>query len=134
MHETSVAAAAGSLRSTHETAVGFAHRWTPEGVTVEAGFTGAELLHLAAAGCVLNDVYREAQTLGLDVAGVRVTAHGGFEEDTWRSTGITYVVELDTDAGASKVEALLRVVDAVAEVPKALRAGASVVRAEAATP
>jgi hypothetical protein len=38
----------------------FPHRWTPGGVTVEADFTGAHLLHLAAAGCVLNDVYREA--------------------------------------------------------------------------
>jgi hypothetical protein len=29
-----------------------AHRWTPGGVTVEAGFTGGHLLHLAVAGCV----------------------------------------------------------------------------------
>lgn len=131
MHETSVVAAAGSLRAGLEPGVELAHRWTAEGVTVQAGFTGAELLHLVVAGCVLNDVYREGQRLGLSVAGVRVTASGGFEEDTWRSTGIAYAVEVDTDAGASEVEALLQVVDTVAEVPQALRAGARVVRVEA---
>jgi hypothetical protein len=33
------------------------------GVTVEAGFTGGHLLHLAAVGYVLDDLYREAATL-----------------------------------------------------------------------
>jgi hypothetical protein len=47
---------------------------TPGGVTVEADFTGAHLLHLAAAGCVLNDIYREAGSLGIELGGVRVTA------------------------------------------------------------
>jgi hypothetical protein len=45
------------------TAIRFPHRWIPGGVTVEADFTGAHLLHLAAAGCLLNDVYREAAAL-----------------------------------------------------------------------
>ena len=31
----------------------------PGGVTAEADFTGGHLLHLAAAGCVLDDIYRE---------------------------------------------------------------------------
>lgn len=48
-----------------------------EGVAVEVTFTGAHLLHLSAAGCVLNDVYREA------------TQAGDFESETWWSTGIT---------------------------------------------
>ena len=41
---------AGTMRSDSSTAVRFPHRWTPGGVTVEADFTGAHLLHLAAAG------------------------------------------------------------------------------------
>jgi hypothetical protein len=49
---------------------------------VEADFTGAHLLHLAAVGCVLNDVYREAATLGIGLQGVRVTAVGGFDAAT----------------------------------------------------
>ena len=58
-----VALGAGIYRSADDGAVHFPHRWTPEGVTVEAVFTGAHLLHLAVAGCVLKDVYREAADL-----------------------------------------------------------------------
>jgi uncharacterized OsmC-like protein len=123
---------AGTLRSTAEAAVSFPHRWTEEGVTVEAAFTGAHLLHLAAAGCVLNDVYREAERLGIAVRGVRVVASGGFEQETWRSTGIGYSVEVDADPSVAEdqVAELLRVVDAVAEIPKAIRAGADVARVD----
>jgi hypothetical protein len=41
------------------------HRWTADGVLVETEFTGAHLYHLAAAGCVLNDLFREAAGLGI---------------------------------------------------------------------
>jgi hypothetical protein len=63
-----------------------AHRWTAEGVVTQAEFTGAHLYHLAAAGCVLNDVYREAVTLGIQIDGVRVRACGGFDAVTRTST------------------------------------------------
>jgi len=98
MDQFVVVAGAGSLRSEDAQAVHFPHKWTPGGVTVEADFTGAHLLHLAAAGCVLNDLYREAQGLGVELAGARVTAAGGFDPDSWSSTGITYRVELDSAA------------------------------------
>jgi hypothetical protein len=52
-----VVVGAGTLMSDSTAAARFPHRWTPEGVTVEADFTGGYLLHLPAAGCVLNDVY-----------------------------------------------------------------------------
>ena len=130
MDDYQAVVAAGTLRSTAARAVTWPHRWTAEGVTVDADFTGAHLLHLAAAGCVLNDVYREAQRLGTPVHGVRVTAGGGFEPQTWRSTGVTYAVEVDSPAAPDEVDALLRVVDAVAEIPRALRAGASVERVD----
>ncbi len=45
------------------------HRWTPGEVTAEGEFTGGHLLHLAVAGCVLNGLYREAATLGIELAG-----------------------------------------------------------------
>lgn len=131
MGDFDVVVAAGSLRGERVDVVRFPHRWTPEGVTVEAPFTGAHLLHLAAAGCVLNDVYREAERLGVAVAGVRVRAAGGFDPQTWASTGITYTVEVDGDASADEVDAVVAAVDAVAEIPRALRAGATVVRAPA---
>jgi uncharacterized OsmC-like protein len=123
-----VVVGAGSLRSTADAVVRFDHRWTPDGVTVEAAFTGGHLLHLAAAGCVLNDLYREAATLGIQLDGVRVHATGGFDTDTWTSTGITYTVDLRSPAAPDDLAHLLAVVDAVAEIPRALRAGTEVTR------
>lgn len=123
-----VRAAAGTMMSGSETAVRFPHRWTSGGVTVEAHFTGGHLLHLAVAGCVLNDLYREAAVLGIGLAGARVTAAGGFDPATWRSTGIGYSVEVSSDAPADQLDRLLEAVDRVAEIPGAIRAGAAVRR------
>jgi len=123
-----VVVGAGTLRSQDERAVHLPHRWTPEGVTVQTDFTGAHLLHLATAGCVLNDLYREAATLGIELAGVRVRAAGGFDTQTWQSTGIDYAVELDSAASNDELNRLLGIADAVAEIPRAIRAGAPVHR------
>ena len=123
-----VAVGAGTMRSASDAVMSFPHRWTPDGVTVEADFTGGHLLHLAAAGCVLNDVYREAAVLGLELKGVRVSAGGGFDTGTWRSTGISYSVEVSSDAPSDELAHLLEVVDDVAEIPRAIRAGATVQR------
>lgn len=125
-----VVVAAGSLRAVHDGAKTFPHRWTEEGVTVEADFTGAHLLHLAIAGCVLNDVYREAIPLGITIAGVRVIAAGGFDTETWQSTGVEYTVEVSSTAGNQAVERLLERVDDVAEIPRTFRGGGPVRRIE----
>jgi uncharacterized OsmC-like protein len=95
---------------------------------VEADFTGAHLFHLAAAGCVLNDVYREAQQLGIVLDGVRVRANGDFDTATWTSTGVGYAFEVDSPATPDQIEELLQVVDDVAEIPKALRSATAVTR------
>ena len=123
-----VTASAGTLMSESSTAVRFPHRWTPGGVSVEADFTGGHVLHLAVASCILNDIYREAAALGIGVTGVRVTAAGGFDTATWQSTGIDYSVDVSSDAPADRLAHLLAVVDQVAEIPQAIRAGATVRR------
>ncbi|MEU4693635.1 OsmC family protein [Actinoplanes sp. NPDC023714] len=128
MTEFAVVVSAGSFQRDSPGAVRFPHRWTEQGVTVEADFTGAHLLHLSAAGCVLNDLYREASGLKIPIAGVRVTAHGDFDRGTWESTGITYRVELDSSATAAELAVLLARVDEIAEIPRAIRAGAPVSR------
>lgn len=128
MGDYDVVVGAGTMRSGATDAVVFGHRWTSEGVTVDAAFTGAHLLHLAAAGCVLNDVYREAELRGIALRGVRVFATGGFNTETWQSTGISYVTEVDTDASQTEVDLLLHAVDSVAEIPRSIRAGATVQR------
>ncbi len=123
-----VTVGAGSLTPSGAAVVRFPHRWTADGVGVEAQFSGAHLLHLAAAGCVLNDVYREAARLGIEVDGVRVVGAGGYHGSTWHSEGIEYAVEVASGASAEQLTDLLRVVDAVAEIPRAIRSGASVSR------
>lgn len=120
--------ASGTLREgLGDHSVHFDHRWTDGGVSVEAPFTGAHLLHAAVAGCVLNDVHREAMDMGVTVHGVRVTARGGFTE-TWASTGIEYTVEIDSPTEPSELEQLLARVDLVAEIPRAIRQGPPVRR------
>jgi uncharacterized OsmC-like protein len=123
-----VAVGAGTMMSSSAAAVGFPHRWTSGGVTVEAAFTGGHLFHLAAAGCVLNDLYREAAGMGIELHGVRVTAAGGFDSATWQSTGIDYWVEVSSNASAGQLAHLLEAVDRVAEIPRAIRAGSTVRR------
>ena len=120
-----VCATAGSLRSADGLVLH--HSWTEDGVVATSVVNGAQVLHLAVALCVLNDTYREAERLGVLVEGVAVEADGGFDED-WRSRGINYAVRLDSPSPAADVARLREVVDEVAEVPRALRAGARVTR------
>lgn len=107
--------------------VHFDHGWSVGGVDVDVVFTGAHLLHVAVAGCVLNDVYREAKDMDVTVHGVRVSAQGGFS-DTWASTGISYTVELDSPADPVVLQQLLAKIDVVAEIPHAIRQGVPVRR------
>ncbi|MFT4109429.1 OsmC family protein [Propionicimonas sp.] len=130
MSNFAVVCASGSFRDRlagHEGVTHFGHRWTDGGVDVAAGLTGAHVLHLAVAVCVLNDLYREAQDCGIPVDGVRVEAEGEFDED-WSSTGITYRVDVDSPADLARVEDLIALVDQIAEIPRAIRAGAAVTR------
>lgn len=118
-----VRAAAGTLRA--QEGVVLPHAWTEEGVVAAPASNGAHLLHLSVALCVLNDTYREAARLGADLRGVAVEADGGFDEG-WTSTGIAYEVTIDSTAPPELLEELRAVVDEVAEIPRALRAGAAV--------
>ncbi|SDT12320.1 OsmC-like protein [Nocardioides scoriae] len=121
-----VAVATGSLRE--DDGVTLPHEWTEEGVSVRGRLTGAHVLHLAVATCVLNDLYREARDRGVPLAGVHVSAEGGFDIVTGASTGVEYSVALDSSLLPEQVQELLLQVDEVAEVPKALRAGIDVRR------
>lgn len=114
-----VRASAGTLRDGD--GIVLPHAWTADGVVA------GPASNVAVALCVLNDTYREARRLGIDVSGVAVTADGGFADD-WRSTGITYTITVDSSAAPVEVERLFAAVDEVAEIPKALRTGASVAR------
>lgn len=86
---------------------------------MEAEFTAGHLPHLAAAGCVLNDIYREGGRPGIAQEGVRVTAAGGFDSDSWESTGISYSVRVSSPAPVQQLARLLAIVDDVTAIPRA---------------
>jgi hypothetical protein len=106
------------------------HVWTEDGVRVQAAPNGAGVLHVAVALCVLNDAFREGEAMGIPVRGVRVAARGEFDMESWVSTGITYVVEVDSTSPGDEVARLVARVDEVAEIPRVLRAGMLVERAD----
>lgn len=87
-----VAVGAGTVR-VENGSLRLPHARTSEGVVARTAGTGAHLLHLSVAVCVLNDTVR-----------------------------------VDTGAPADEVKRLLRLVDEVAEIPRVLRAGGTVVR------
>lgn len=119
---------AGSLRGDPTTGWLVPHAWTDDGVVVRAAPNGAGVLHVAVALCILNDTFREGRERRLEVAGVRVSARGEFDVQTWQSTGVTYAVEVDSPASDDEIASLLADVDRVAEIPRALRAGMTVER------
>ncbi|MDQ6846379.1 MAG: OsmC family protein [Candidatus Dormibacteraeota bacterium] len=90
------------------------------------GFNGGQLLHLAVAGCVSNDLFREAERSGIRLSRVVVTVDGDFDGDPPVSTGITYEVDVEGEASTEDLDALVRHVDAVAEIPNSLRRGTPV--------
>ncbi|HEY2288280.1 MAG TPA: OsmC family protein [Streptosporangiaceae bacterium] len=92
----------------------------------DRGFSGGELLHLAVAGCVSNDLFREAAGRGIELTRVVITADGGYGGDPVTSTGITYSVEVEGRAAADDLQALVRYVDEIAEIPNSLRRGTPV--------
>ena len=91
------------------------------------GFNGGQLLYLAIAGCVSNDLFREARADGIALERVRVVVDGDFQGDPPVSTEVTYDVEVAGDASAEELQRLVDKVDGIAEIPNSLR-GATAVR------
>lgn len=91
------------------------------------GFNGGQLLNLAVAGCVSNDIFREAAKRGISVHQVRVTVASDYEGDPAISTPIDYEVEIEGDADPQVLETLVRETDAIAEIPNSLRRGTDVI-------
>ena len=90
------------------------------------GFNGGQLLYLAIAGCVSNDLFREARADGIALERVRVVVDGDFQGDPPVSTEVTYDVEVAGDASTEELERLVAKVDAIAEIPNSLREATAV--------
>ncbi len=90
------------------------------------GFSGGQLLNLAVAGCISNDLFREASQAGITLRRVRVTASSDYQGDPPVSTPIEYEVELEGDATRDALRELVERVDQIAEIPNSLRHGTEV--------
>jgi uncharacterized OsmC-like protein len=88
--------------------------------------SGGHLLHLAVAGCLFNDILREARARGISVTDLRVAADGDFGGDPMISTGITYEVEIAGEAPEADLRRLVADCEAPAAIPQTLRAGTTV--------
>jgi putative redox protein len=90
------------------------------------GFNGGQLLYLAVAGCISNDLFREARTSGIELSSVRVKVGGDFVGEPAVSDEILYEVEIAGDAPEDRLQALVDQVDEIAEIPNSLRRGTRV--------
>ena len=90
------------------------------------GFNGGQLLYLAIAGCVSNDLFREAQSRGIRLDQVVVRVAGDFVGEPAVSSEVTYEVEVSGDADDGTLRDLVQQVDRIAEIPNSLRYGTSV--------
>jgi putative redox protein len=90
------------------------------------GFNGGQLLYLAIAGCVSNDLFREARAEGIELTSVCVRVRGDFSGDPAVSEGVEYEVELEGDAPRERLDDLVERVDRIAEIPNSLRNGTDV--------
>jgi putative redox protein len=90
------------------------------------GFNGGQLLYLAVAGCISNDLFREARTAGIELENVRVKVGGNFVGEPPVSDEILYEVEVGGDAPEERLRALVDQVDEIAEIPNSLRQGTRV--------
>ena len=90
------------------------------------GFNGGQLLNLAVAGCISNDLFREAAARGIRLTRVRVVADSDYQGKPATSTPIEYRVEISGDASREDLDELVAHVDAIAEIPNSLRRGTEV--------
>ena len=90
------------------------------------GFNGGQLLNLAVAACVSNDLYREAARRDLVLTSVRVRVDSDYGGDPPVSGEIVYDVEVEGEASDEELSDLVAHVDRIAEIPNSLRAATAV--------
>jgi len=91
-----------------------------------SSINGGEFLMLALATCYCNDLYREAERLGIPIEGAHVEATAEFPGVGLAATNISYRAVVKSSANAEALAQLLRETDAVAEVHNTVRAGVPV--------
>lgn len=89
---------------------------------------GGELLMAALATCYCNDLYREAERLGITVTGCEGVASAQFNRVGVAAESIVYSAKVVSPAAPEQIELLLADADRLAEVHNTLRAGCPVQR------
>jgi organic hydroperoxide reductase OsmC/OhrA len=89
---------------------------------------GGEFLMLALATCYCNDLYREAERLGISITGCEVVAKSRFNGIGLAAEAVTYSARVESSASAEDIERLLTETDRLAEIHNTLRAGCPVQR------
>ncbi len=82
---------------------------------------GGELLFLALATCYCNDIYREANDLGIPIDSVQVEVSGNFGARGEPAQNIKYRASIQSPAPREQVLDLMRHTDTVAEIHNTLR-------------
>ena len=93
-----------------------------------SAINGGEFLMLALATCYCNDLYREAERLGVSITGCEVVASAHFNGVGLAAESITYSANVESSASAEEIEMLLSETDLLAEIHNTLRAGCPVQR------
>src|SRR5215467_5400961 len=91
-----------------------------------SSINGGEFLMLALATCYCNDLYREAERLGIELQSVEIRAAAEFPGIGLAATNITYQAKVQALASHEEISELLRQTDTVAEVHNTIRSGARV--------
>lgn len=92
---------------------------------------GGEFLMLALATCYCNDLYREAQRMGIALTRVEVEATAEFAGVGLAARDIRYRASVESSASPERIAQLIRETDAVAEVHNTIRAGVPVALVDA---
>jgi uncharacterized OsmC-like protein len=103
-----------------------AHHLTDRAEIRSDVLSGGHLLHLAVAGCLFNDILREAQARGIAITDLRISADGDFEGDPPVSTGISYSIDIAGKAPEDQLRRLVADREALAAIPISLRRGIEV--------
>ena len=75
-----------------------------------------------------NDLYREAERLGIEIDGCEVTATAHFNGIGLAAESVTYAARIESRASPEQMQHLLSETDRLAEVHNTLRAGCPVQR------
>ncbi len=87
---------------------------------------GGEFLMLALATCYCNDLFREADRMGVPLDAIEVEASAEFAGTGLAASDVRYHARIESSASPEQVMRLLHETDAVAEVHNTLRRGVPV--------